>query len=191
MWPLRLALPFPPARKTNGGRLRPAGCPPPSPARLSLPFRSARCTFRLPDRKTNGRLARPGARLAVSCCPTAPLALVAAPPVPLGPLHLPDRKTNGRRPRPAGCLAAFSRSFAPLLLPCPSHPASVTAPWPAPSRQIDKRQAPAPRGVPCRLLLPAPCRRAPPKRGSRPHPNLPSTRTQIRSEAIELASPVS
>ena len=112
VWPLRLALPFPPDRKTNGGRLRPAGG-------LLLPVRLSRsvcvspvplCPLHLPppqsDRQTAGSPA-PVRALPPLAAPTAPLALAAAPPVPLGP-----------SPEPRGigcpCLQAWARKMPQL-----------------------------------------------------------------------------
>jgi len=97
-----------------------------------------------------------------------------AAPAPPGPLPvLPDRKTNGRRPHPAGCLplcpaplslplrlrppaSPVPQRSASLPLPCLFHPGVAAAPRSAlPSRQIDKRRAPAPRRMPAALSCPS------------------------------------
>ena len=123
------------------------------------------------------RAAPPAGPPFLSC--SRPLPLLPAAPAPvwswhyLAPLPVPpDRKTNGRRPHPAGCLPLYPAPLslplrlrppaspapqrsASLPLPCLFHPDVAAAPRPAlPSSQKDKRRAPAPRGVPCRPLLP-------------------------------------
>jgi len=171
MWPLRLALPFPPARKTNGGRLRPAGCPPPSPARPSLPSCLRLSRSALPvtppapqsDRHTAGSPA-PVRALPPLAAPTAPLALVAAPPVPLGPLHLPtERQAAGACVPQDACrlLALLRAPFAALSLsPRFGHCALA---WSLPT----ERQTAGAR-APLGALPPSParpCRCAPPRKG--------------------------
>jgi hypothetical protein len=92
--------------RQGGGRLRPAGCPPPCPARPSLPLRLCLSRSALPGappappvRQTHGRLARSGARPAASCCPHCTSRARCCPSRSAGPV---TRTARHRMPLPSG-----------------------------------------------------------------------------------------
>ena len=115
---LCLALPFPPAGKTNGRRPHPAGCLPPALARLSLPLRL-----------------RPPASPVPQRCAFLPLPCLFRPDVAAAPRPaLPSSQKDKRRapaPRRVPCRPLLPHGGGKRVTRFPCRPAAVLSLPPA------------------------------------------------------------